>query len=1183
MSDSFKIDAEHPWPWLDAFPEYAEHFFNGRDDEKAALFRCVLSAPVTVLFGKSGLGKSSLLQAGLFPRLRGERLLPIYVRLIHDQNAPELCAQLAKRFSEEIHKTQTAGAASPPLHYRYRQHQEDADAEPIILTDELWADLHRSDTELVDETGKRWQPVFVLDQFEEIFTLGGQNPNRQTHCFYQLGDLLENRIPRALAERLNEDDELFDQLNPDSQAYRFLLSLREDYLPDLEEWSELIPRLSPNRFRLLPMTAPQAIAAVQKTGGELVTPQDAENIVEYLSANQTAGQQKRRGVTQIEPALLGLMCAGLNEDRLRSQSKQLKTDNITKEGGLIVERFYDQAFAGLPESVRDFVEQHLITNDGVRLAYPVRSVETEKQATAEQLNILVDKRLLRRESMEEGDRIELVHDRLAQVALLRRRESAQRREMQVQQKKRLRLLVGFAGLLLLITIFAAYMWQSESKTKRAWMEATATRLAIEGSSITSGLRQGSTLTGLFKVLAGHRLARSANVGEALLDEVLQTEYLKLRQLIFISTTDSAITGLAFSPDGKRMVSSNMDGTLRLWDTSKGQPFGQPIASHSNSVFSVAFSPNSKRIVSGNMDATLRLWDARTGEPIGQPLTGHTDWVYSVAFSPDGKRIVSGSKDNTLRLWDADTGQPIGQPLAGHRSTIHSVIFSPDGKHIASGSRDNTLRLWDANTGKPRGQPLVGHESTVYSVIFSPDGKRIISGSADNTLRIWNIDNGQSIGRPLAGHLGPVKCIAFDPDGKLIVSGSEDNTLRLWDADTAQPIDRPMAGHLGSINSVLFSPNDKYIVSASEDKTLRLWEAETNQSISRPLAGHRSTVYSVIFSPDGKRIAPGSGDSTLQQWDATTGDTFGSPLVGHSNTVESVAFSPDGKHLVSGSRDNTLQLWDTTTGQPIGPPLTGHSSTVDSVAFSPDGKRLISGSWDKTLRLWDAKTGQPIGQPIIGHSGSTNSVAFSPDSKRIVSGSWDNTLGLWDANSRQPIGQPLIGHTSTVSSVSFSPDGKMIVSGSGDNTLRLWDSENGQLIGRPLTGHSGPVYSVAFSPDSRRIVSGGSDMSLRLWNADTGEPIGQPLVGHISSVYSVAFSPDGKRIVSGSADNTIRIWPVFEAWDDELCKKIDRNMSHQEWRDWVSPDIAYMEQCPGLPIPPDQTDEPVKDTAQATTE
>lgn len=1180
MTASFKIDAEHPWPWLDAFPEYAERFFNGRDDEKAALFRCVLSAPVTVLFGKSGLGKSSLLQAGLFPQLRGERLLPVYVRLLHDQNAPEICAQLAKRFSEEIHKTQSPGAASPPLHYRYRQSREDEDAEPIILTDDLWADLHRSDIELVDETGKRWQPVFVLDQFEEIFTLGGQNPNRQTHCFYQLGDLLENRIPKTLAERLNQDDELFDQLNPDSQAYRFLLSLREDYLPDLEEWSELIPRLSSNRFRLLSMTAPQAVAAVEKTGGGLVTHQDAENIVHYLSASQAAGPHKRRGGTQIEPALLGLMCAGLNDDRLRTQKSRLKTDNLNQEGGLIVERFYDQAFTNLPASVRDFVEQHLITADGVRLAYPVRSMETEKLATAAQLNTLVDKRLLRRESLEEGDRIELVHDRLAQVALQRRKENAQRRELQMQQKKRLRWLVGFAGLLLLVTLFAAYLWQAESKAKQAWMEATATRLAIEGSSITSGLRQGSTTNGLLKVLAGHRLARAANGGETLLDEALQTEYLKFKQLVFIRELPAPVTAIAFSPDGKRILSGNKDYSLQLWDTLTGQTIGPPMTGHTMEVNSVAFSPDGKRIVSGSRDGALKIWNIDTGQVVNIPITDLDNSIFTVAYSSDGKLIASGGRENTLRLWDAKTGHAINVPLSGHQKWIFSTSFSPDSRRIVSGSEDNTLRLWDAESGQLIGQPLIGHKNWVVSVAFSPDGKRIVSGSIDKSLLLWDANSGKPIAPPLVGHQDIVSSIAFSHDGRRIVSGSKDKTLRVWNTDTSQPIGPPLTGHQGMVISVAFSSDGKQLFSGSEDNTWRIWKTDTDIKMT----GHQAEVSSAAFSPDGEYIVSGSRDGTLRRWHVKTGEAMAQPLTSHKNWIYSVAYSPDGKQIVSSSWDRTLRLWNSETGETIGAPLIGHEDAVYSVVFSPDGKRIASASGDGTIRVWDTQSGRTINTSLNDHKIRVfSSVAFNPSGTQIVSGSWDNTLQLWDADSGQAIGAPLAGHKNSVNCAVFSPDGKRIISGSSDGTLLLWNASTHQPIGGPLIGHQNSVTSVAFSPDGRRVVSGSWDKTLRLWDGETGQPIGQVLTGHSADVNSVAFSPDGKYILSASSDETLRIWPVFEAWADELCKKLDRNMSHKEWREWVSPDIDYIEQCPGLPIPPDQAGLPVKDAAQATTE
>ncbi|MGY6274617.1 WD40 repeat domain-containing protein [Methylomonas sp. MgM2] len=1180
MADALVLDAEHPWPWLDAFPESAERFFNGRDEEKAALFRCLLSAPVTVLFGKSGLGKSSLLQAGLFPRLREERLLPVYVRLLHDSDAPCASAQIVKRLCEEVYRSRAAAPDSHALNYRYREEVEDR-AEAIVFTDDLWAELHRSDIELLDGNGKRWQPVFVLDQFEEIFTLAAQNPARQQQLFYELGDLLENRIPKTLAERLNSDDELFDQLNPDIQPYRFLISLREDYLPDLEEWSELIPRLALNRFRLLPMSRNQAIDAVEKTGGRLVDHNDAENIVRYLSdarVKQAASPHKRRGPGQIEPALLGLMCAGLNDERINAEQAKLKTDDLAQSGGLIVERFYDDALKRLPDTAGEFIEQRLITSDGVRLAYPIRSVANEKSLNQEHLQILLDKRLLRREALESGDRIELVHDRLAQVALQRRLQRQEYLDALKEKRRRLRWLLGGASLILLLTMFAVYMWhaqdkawQAETKAKNAWMVATGTRLVIEGGSITAGTREGGTMMGLLKVIAGYRLAKAANSGEALLDEVLQTEYLKFLPLKWLRESSALVSSVAFSPDGTHIVSGSYDNTLRLWDAKTGAAIGQPMTGHTAPVHSVAFSPDGNRIVSGSADKTLRLWDAKTGAAIGQPLASHTQEVTSVAFSPDGNRIVSGSYDNTLRLWDAKTGAAIDQPMTGHTAPVHSVAFSPDGNRIVSGSWDNTLRLWDAKTGAAIGQPMTGHTASVHSVAFSPDGKCIVSGSMDTTLRLWNVNTGTAIGQPLIGHSGDVQSVAFSPDGNRIVSGSWDKTLRLWDANTGTSVGQPLTGHTSGVLSVAFSTDGRRIVSCGYDNTLRLWDAQTDIANGQPLIGHTLPVESVAFSRDSSRIVSGSWDATLKLWDAKTGLAIGQPLTGHTERVWAVDFSPDGRRIVSGSEDKTLRLWDAKTGAAIGQPLTGHTESVWSVVFSPDGSRIVSGSEDKTLRLWDAKAGAAIGQPMTGHTASVHSVAFSPDGNRIVSGSMDTTLRLWNANTGTSVGQPLTGHTGPVFSVAFSRDGGRIVSGGDDGELRLWDAKTGAAISHYATG-TGSVDTVALSRDGNRIVSGSWDNTLRLWDAKTGAAIGQPLTGHTSGVLSVAFSPDGSRIVSGSYDSTLRLWPVFDGWADELCKKLDRNMSRKEWREWVSPEIAYHEQCPGLPVPADEAEE-----------
>ncbi len=291
------------------------------------------------------------------------------------------------------------------------------------------------------------------------------------------------------------------------------------------------------------------------------------------------------------------------------------------------------------------------------------------------------------------------------------------------------------------------------------------------------------------------------------------------------------------------------------------------------------------------------------------LRGHSNRVWSVKFSPDGNQVVSGSRDKTLRLWDVASGLQIGEPLHGHGDFVVSVAFFPDGSSFVSGSDDHTLRRWDAKTGAQIGEPLRGHENEIWVVSFSPDGTRIVSGSADKTLRLWDAATGSQIGEALQGHTGGVTGIAFSPDGTRIASGSEDNTLRLWNATTGAQIGEPLRGHTERVMRIAFSPDGTRIISGSADKTLRLWDTATGTQFGEPLRGHEGTVWSVAYAPDGNFIASGSGDKTLRLWDAATETQLAVLKGADSSSVYSVAFSPDGTRIAAGYGNGNIEIWD----------------------------------------------------------------------------------------------------------------------------------------------------------------------------------------------------------------------------------------------------------------------------------
>jgi len=393
-----------------------------------------------------------------------------------------------------------------------------------------------------------------------------------------------------------------------------------------------------------------------------------------------------------------------------------------------------------------------------------------------------------------------------------------------------------------------------------------------------------------------------------------------------------VSSVSFSPDGKLMVVGG-GNEIQIWDATTTTKV-TTLRGHDGSTLSVAFSPDGKNVVSGSMDNMIKVWDTATGEEL-MTLRGHEYSVSSVTFTPDGKKIISGSYDGTIKVWDLSVAREFTR-IVGR--LVNSIVFSPDGKRIVSGSRDGQVKVWDVASGTEL-MNLRGHKGEVFRVAFSPNGEFIASGCADKLIKIWNAGTGTEV-MTLRGHNMGVTSVAFSPDSKRIVSGSTDKIIKVWDVTTWSEI-MTLHGHEDCVWGVTFSPDGQRIVS-SGGKTIKVWDVSNGDELMT-LDG----ISPVSFSPDGKRIVSCGGENKIKIWDATTGAEV-MTLCGHS--IYSVAFSPDGRRILSGSTDRTAKLWDATTGAEL---LTLRAQfQVFSVAFSPDGKAIAAGI-NPGIVLWES--------------------------------------------------------------------------------------------------------------------------------------------------------------------------------------------------------------------------------------
>jgi len=476
--------------------------------------------------------------------------------------------------------------------------------------------------------------------------------------------------------------------------------------------------------------------------------------------------------------------------------------------------------------------------------------------------------------------------------------------------------------------------------------------------------------------------------------------------------NGGVNAVAFSPDGQWLASGSEDNTAWIWDissilNSSGSEVAPPIPlvlrGHRAWVTSVAFSGNGRWLVTGSDDGTARFWDLEASDPTSESrvLHGHEAPVTSVEFSPDGQWLVTGSGDHTARLWDVSTmlnndlaaEHLVAEPLVlrGHGASIQAVAYDPKGGEMATATDNGTVWLWDVSSGEV--STMVGHIGQVSSLDFSPDGQWLATGGLDRKIGLWNmfaIVGTNHVSEPSIFYnleFG-VTAVVFSQDGNQLVVGGDDNAVRILNvpkllsakaqSDPEEIIAYTLRGHTDRISSVAISSDGHWLASGSRDGTARIWDVSAVRSDDKSVDTaalivvneDKEPITSVAFSPDGRWLVTGGGgwDTTARLWDISTQMTEGSHirdasriLHGHASAVTAVAFSADGQWLATGSRDTTARLWDATTildekqnaqdttAEPL--VLQGHGDSVTTLAFSPDGRWLATGSLDNTVRVW----------------------------------------------------------------------------------------------------------------------------------------------------------------------------------------------------------------------------------------